>query len=319
MLRVSRNNSEQLRRARRIAVTLGVTVALLGAVVLVRSLFHLTSLTRLHSSFTEMQVSAALAFLISGAVTASAVLCERARFTPLLLRAGGSAVVILGFLTARSIVPMGVFFIVAGAALLALDQASHRAPHTTEWLAFAAFWIGGLTLTGYLLGVPEISHSGSHLSTALHSSLAMLGLAVAILCARPERGLAAIAVSSSSAGTVLRRLVPETLLVPPLGMLILVKLLPRLRLFEAKLGLAASRAGGVSRARLGNVSDARVARSSRRDGHWFGDGEEARRTTRWTGWRGLCGRERCALFLLVATRAKGRIGVRWNRYDCACC
>lgn len=228
----------QLRQARRLAVTLGVAVALLGATVLVGWLFHVTVLTRLHPSFTEMRVSAALAFLISGGITASAVLFERTRFAPLLLRAGGGAVVILGFLTARSVAPSGVFFILIGAALIALDQERDRAPHTAEWLAFAGFWVGGLALTGYLLGVPEISHPEGRLSTALHSSLGMIGLAVAIICARPERGLAAIAVSSSSAGTVLRRLVPETLLVPPIGMLILVELLPRLRLFEAKLGMA---------------------------------------------------------------------------------
>lgn len=236
-LGVSLLRTPQLRRARRLAATLGVAVALLGATVLIGWMLHLTPLTRLHPSFTEMQISAALAFLISGAVTASAVLYDRSRFT-LLSRAGGSAVVLLGIASAPHAAPTGVFFIAAGAALLTLDHDRDRAPHTAEWLAFAAFWVGGLTLTGYLLGVLEISRPGGHLSTALHSSLGMIALAVAIICARPERGLAAVAVSSSSAGTVLRRLVPETLLMPPLGMLILVELLPRLRLFEAKLGMA---------------------------------------------------------------------------------
>jgi signal transduction histidine kinase len=228
----------QLRRARRLAVALGIAAALLGTTVLIGWMLHITAVTRLHPSFTEMQVPAALAFLLCGALTAGAVLFERAHLARPLLRAGGSAVVILGLWMVRRAAPSGVFFVMIGAALVALDEARDGAPHTAEWLAFAAFWVGGLALTGYLLGVPEISRPGGAFSTALHSSLAMLALAVAIICARPERGLAAIAVSTSSAGTVLRRLVPETLLMPLLGMWILVELLPRLHLFEAKLGMA---------------------------------------------------------------------------------
>lgn len=147
----------------------------------------------------------------------------------------------------RMAAALALYFVVLGVALCVLDydppaSSGGRASrlHRSELLAFCATWLGELVLTGTLLRMPRLYHLDSSLTVALPTALAMMALALGVLAARPERGIARIALSATAGGTLMRGLVPATLLVPPFGMWLLVEILPRWGLFDARLGTVLS-------------------------------------------------------------------------------
>ena len=90
----------------------------------------------------------------------------------------------------------------------------------------------------------------------------MVALALGLLAARPQRGLTAVALSSTTGGTLMRGLVPACLIIPPLGMGLLVGLAPRLGLLEDRFGTAlATMAGCAIIAALATQAARRLAAS----------------------------------------------------------
>lgn len=137
-------------------------------------------------------------------------------------------------------------FVVLGAALLVLDRA-HPArpgqPHPAEGLACAVAAIGNVTLIGWLLSLPGNGLHGHGITPS--TSLALIALSIGVVCARPERGFAAVAASTTAGGTLLRWLVPVTLVLPPLATWGLAALPPR--------GLLDARTGAALATSLGSV------------------------------------------------------------------
>lgn len=226
-----------LARARSVALGLSILVVLIGALLPMGRLLRLAYQGREGGGFLITAATAG-AFLFAGLTLIAALLEDDSHRLQGLIRMGALGVGMLGALHGETDLPIAVYFVLVGAALLLLDQYSDRVPHPAEWLSFGAFWIGGLALTCHMVGASGHFRANISMAPSLRISVTMITFALGLLCARPERGMMAVAVSSSSAGTLLRWLVPETLLVPPIGIWLLVALAPHLGLFDHRFGAA---------------------------------------------------------------------------------
>ncbi|MEK6303814.1 MAG: ATP-binding protein [Acidobacteriota bacterium] len=106
----------------------------------------------------------------------------------------------------------GVSLVLVGAALLMLNLETRRGARPAELLALTAIMIALLTLLGYSYGVVVLYRINPRM--AIHSAFALLLLAGGILSVRPDRGLMAVATSSSAGGFMLRRLILAVIGVP---------------------------------------------------------------------------------------------------------
>jgi PAS domain S-box-containing protein len=126
-------------------------------------------------------------------------------------------------------------FIMIGAALALLDAA--RGFRAVQLLVVLAGFIGLLGVIGYLYRVKDFYRIAFYTEMALHTAAAFIVLSVSILCARPDRGLMAIAASDTAGGIMTRRLLPFVIGVPfVLGWAKLTA--ERAGFFSTKFGLA---------------------------------------------------------------------------------
>ena len=108
----------------------------------------------------------------------------------------------------------GVSLLLAAISLLTLKLETRLGWKPAQLLALTAILIALLTLLGYSYGVVVLYRINP--SMALHSALAILVLAGGILSVHPDRGLMAVATSSSAGGFMLRRLIIAVIGVPSL-------------------------------------------------------------------------------------------------------
>jgi PAS domain S-box-containing protein len=102
----------------------------------------------------------------------------------------------------------GICLVLLGAAVLGLEE---RWP---EWIALAVALFAHVALLGYLYGVRDLYAIGPYASIALHTAVALVLLALAILLARARRGLMSIVTSASPGGILARRMLPAAFLLP---------------------------------------------------------------------------------------------------------
>ena len=93
-------------------------------------------------------------------------------------------------------------------AMLLLDLA--RAGALAQILALATGLLGFLNVVGYALTRLEPGYT----SVAPHTAFALIALSIGILLARPERGLMRMVLADTTAGVVMRRLLPVLLAAP---------------------------------------------------------------------------------------------------------
>ncbi len=128
-------------------------------------------------------------------------------------------------------------FLLVGCALLLLDYESHRGNRPAQFLALGAALVALLALVGYVYYGATTYGLASYTQMALHTAAAFFVLGLAILFARPDRGLMRIASSDSAGGIITRRLVPAMIITPTvLGWLRLQG--ERVGLFETEFGLS---------------------------------------------------------------------------------
>lgn len=124
---------------------------------------------------------------------------------------------------ARPSVETSLTFLLFGLALLGLDRRPRRGPFPAEALAVLG-GVGSLLVSiGYLYGYSYTltpSSLSATIGMALHTSLGLMALAIAILAVRPDRGLIAIITSDLQGGVLTRRLlVVAALTIPATGAL----------------------------------------------------------------------------------------------------
>jgi PAS domain S-box-containing protein len=128
--------------------------------------------------------------------------------------------------------------VLIGLALLVLDfrpARSHR--RAAEWLSLAAGATSLLGLLGHLYGVRALYTVRDSSSMKLQTACALFACSVAILLARPDRGLVRILTSATPGGLLARRLLPAALVIPAVtGWMRLEG--QRLGLYDGELGFA---------------------------------------------------------------------------------
>jgi signal transduction histidine kinase len=103
-----------------------------------------------------------------------------------------------------------------GGALLAHSARSGRVRPWAGRAAAAALLVSLTALIGHAYGATTLYGFTRFGGMALSTAVALSALAVGVLFADPKRGIAAVVVSDSAGGRLLRRLVPVAILIPPL-------------------------------------------------------------------------------------------------------
>jgi PAS domain S-box-containing protein len=215
-----------------------VCVILISSLVLATGIFDALFTERSIPGDATMKASAALAFVLSG-TTLWMIWRENITMWARSTAYGGAALIILiGLLTLgeyasgldlsveRLFVNNPVYttatdtmapttalsFLLIGAALLLLGKGgSYR---LVQALILAALWIAVLAVVIYGYGIVPLYRVVPDNPIALLKTAMFIMLCFSILFAYPERGLIALAVSDSTTGVIVRRLLPVAISIP---------------------------------------------------------------------------------------------------------
>jgi PAS domain S-box-containing protein len=105
-------------------------------------------------------------------------------------------------------------FLLIGLALPSLDVRTRKGRYPAQFLSLVVGGLALLALTGYIFGVTVFYRFANLKPMSLNSALAFSILALALLGARPGRGLTRVLFSDTTGGSMMRRLLPTALLVP---------------------------------------------------------------------------------------------------------
>jgi signal transduction histidine kinase len=129
-----------------------------------------------------------------------------------------------------------VNFILIGCALLFMSIKTVRANNIAQVFTLLALLIALMALVGYVYQVAFLYSITSYTGMALHTALTFAALSIGILFVQPQRGLVSLIMTENAGGTMARRLLPATIIVPvALGGLIMAGL--RNGLYDAAFGM----------------------------------------------------------------------------------
>jgi signal transduction histidine kinase len=226
---------------RRASAAAAVGVAGIGTFVLIAWMLGLPALTAPTPSWATMKANSALCFVLIavallprrtngrqsrvGPALAAAVLLIAAatlsqdlfgwnlRIDELLVREHGAG--LGGFGASGRMSPITAADLIFLAAALLLRDADVRADgRSSQWLALGASLSSLIVLLGYFYGATPRYTITAYATMALPSAVSVLGLGLAILFARPERGLMRVIAADSPYGALTRRLLPLIVVVP---------------------------------------------------------------------------------------------------------
>ncbi len=220
----------RLRRAARIA---SGSVAAIGGVVCIGWILGVRTLPPLYPALASMKLNTALALIalglalrfsidhpggsrttrvLGGCATAiaAATLAEYALglslgIDELLLRDPATLVA-----PGRMSTATAACTLLLGAAVLWLES------KWAEWIGLLVALLAHVALLGGLYGVRDLGAIGPYAPVELPTASACYLLALAVVVARPERGVMKLVVSDSSGGLLARRLAPAAIVLPPL-------------------------------------------------------------------------------------------------------
>jgi methyl-accepting chemotaxis protein len=217
-----------------------VIVMLMGGLVLVGWQCDIELLKAIVPGLSPMNPTSAVGFILAGMALGLLISAPPAAPARRWAQVAAAAVALIGLLRLLAVVTswdvgvdqglfhsqMGVArsmsaqtalnFAVLGGALLLLDVPTRRKRWPAEFLALLVALVAVLGIVGYLYGVHQLVRVSQFKPISLPSALAFLVLALALMAARPERGLMAIVTTDNAGGMLARRLLPTTLLVPAL-------------------------------------------------------------------------------------------------------
>ncbi|MEG4345958.1 PAS domain S-box protein [Microcoleus sp. A003_D6] len=127
-------------------------------------------------------------------------------------------------------------FLLLGTALLLLSESRPKYLRI-QILSCCAFLIAFTGLIGYFYDKALFYQIGKNTGMALHTAAAFMLLSFGILFASPERGLIAVMTSDRAGGIMVRRLLPQAIIIPPLvGYFILLG--DRLQAYTPEVGIS---------------------------------------------------------------------------------
>jgi PAS domain S-box-containing protein len=243
-------------------------VTTLGLLVFCGWAFKVPALTFIRPTLQSMKVNTALSFLCLGAGLWLAHNDERQRSRRIL----GLLVVIIAGLTlaeyafhvnlgidqllfrdtrtpslsaypGRMAIATAICFLFLGSAVTSLGLKKTLTLQRT--LVGACFAFSLVALCGYLYGVKPLYSITSYSTMGLHTATGFFAACIAYFLAWPNEGMVSVAESESSAGLLLRRLVPAIIIVPILiGWLGLVG--QRANLYDTPFGIALLVLGNIA-------------------------------------------------------------------------
>lgn len=114
--------------------------------------------------------------------------------------------------------PQTAFSLLAlGVALLLIRTKKARAHSLAQALALFVSLIAAIALVGYLYQVALLYSITAHTGMAVHTAFVFIALSAGILFVHPEHGLMSFVMSDSAGATMVRRLLPATILIPAAG------------------------------------------------------------------------------------------------------
>ena len=225
--------------------TLGLAAAGIGVVAFIGWVFGIDALKRIHPAWVAMKPNTALCLMLAGLAVvllrdesvsgfrralgmACGFIIAMAGFWALGEYIGwwkpsidevlfhGSAAEVGGSFPGRMGLASAVNFVLIGLAVLLLDVRLRRSSWPAQVCALATFAITFLNFLVYFYPVEMSVRLMPYLSIAMHTVVAFLMLAAAILLARPERGFMAVFTAGNTGGIVAQRMLPAALLLPAL-------------------------------------------------------------------------------------------------------
>lgn len=112
-----------------------------------------------------------------------------------------------------------ITLVLLGSAILLMDSRARFGRRSAEGLALLAAFTSMAALFGYWYGAPELYKIGDAVAIALPAAILCFVLALSILTARPDRGLARLAASGGAGGAMVRLLMPALAITPIIGWL----------------------------------------------------------------------------------------------------
>ncbi len=219
-------------RIAQIASGAGWALAALGLAVLLRWAFHIPLLESVVPGQEIIKANTALAFLFSGV----ALLRRGSRDFPLY----GLGVLLIGAATVAeylsgfdlgidqllfhdpaSLIHPGRMshitaagFFILGPGLLLMNAQSRWGRRLSRVLGLLLGCIGFIVLLGYIYDTSALYQIRPHASVAVHTALGFVVAGIALQCAHPREGIVRQIHADTAGGTMLRRLLPSTLLIP---------------------------------------------------------------------------------------------------------
>ncbi len=230
---------------KKLSHTLSLIAASIGAIGFAGWVFEIDALKRIHPALVTMKANTGLCLMLAGLAVA---LLNEENVRGIRRRVSqGCAIVIstVGSLTLgeylgwwqsgidqvlfqESIESAGrsfpgrmgplsaVNFVLLGAAVLLLDARPRRGSWPAQICAVAVIATTFVVFLAYFYAVELPQPLAPYLSIALHTVVAFLLLAAAILLARPVRGMMAAFLADNIGGVIARRMLPAALLLPVL-------------------------------------------------------------------------------------------------------
>ena len=249
--RMAARRENSVTSLRGVACALGLAVAGVGAMVIAGWGLRLEAFTRIFPGYHAMMANAAAGLFLVGA---SVALQATARPRPALRRTaralaafafllGAVTLVEYAFLptlrldewlfpdvafpveTATGRMPLTTALSLAllGASLFFIDTETAGGRRPAQLLALAAAILPLQAMIGWIYGLEPAAGMSPFTNVALHNGVAVALLCLAILLARPDRGLMRAVTSAGPSGLMARRLMPLVLLLPvALGWIFLV-------------------------------------------------------------------------------------------------
>ncbi|MEO6808685.1 MAG: PAS domain-containing protein, partial [Isosphaeraceae bacterium] len=221
----------------------GVLVALIGVLVLIGWATGLTVLKSISNVIVAVNPLTAVCFILAGSSLRLWWLGRTRPGAKPLARGLALAVVALGLLKLVDLFPgwdvgvdrwlfadslevaweaqanrmapnTAVGMLLIGLGLAVADVETHRRDRPSQPFAIAVALVALLALIGYSYGVVPLYGLARFIPMALTTALALVLLALGLLCLWPDRGMMMLVTSKSEAGMIIRRLLPTSVILP---------------------------------------------------------------------------------------------------------
>jgi signal transduction histidine kinase/CheY-like chemotaxis protein len=228
--------------ALRLAQVMGIITVLLGLMVLAGWALHIEALKTVFPGYVSMKANTALCFAISGTALLLGYLSRPQAWKKNLAVMLAMAVIFIGGATLAEYISgyslgidqwlfpdsatsvgttqpgrmapnSAVTFLLFSFAILLLSRGP-RGALAAHVLALAGLFIALLALIGYLFEAQIFVSVFSLTKVALHTIAGFWLLGVAILCARPKKGIMAAVLANSSGGLIARHLIGPAIFTP---------------------------------------------------------------------------------------------------------